>query len=49
MDVGPLKFWGGSSVKTIRLGKSEKGAASARFALLAVLILYADRLLVRLE
>ena len=35
MDVGPRKLWGGSSTKTIRLQKSEKGAANARFALLA--------------
>jgi hypothetical protein len=35
MDVGPRKLRGGSTAKTIRLGKSEKGDVSARFALLA--------------
>src|SRR5947208_16584276 len=35
MDVGPRKLWLGSTAKIIRLRKSEKGAASARFALLA--------------
>ena len=32
MEFSPRKLWGGSTAKTI---KSEKGAASARFALLA--------------
>jgi len=43
MDVGPRKLWGGSNAKTIRLCKSEKGAASARFALLAAPYLVPDR------
>jgi hypothetical protein len=47
MGDGPRKLWGGSTAKTIRLYKSEKGAARARFALLAapylVLDGYSDR------